>query len=356
MDAAARLEQSTPFQRLRDGRAVLLQEGRALLALADRLSAEAFSAAVELLLGCRGSVIVSGVGKAGHIGRKISATLASTGSPSHFVHPVEALHGDLGSIQPHDVVLMLSHSGRSEEILQLLPALARLGTPVVAITGSAENPLARAADAVLELGPLEEACPLGLAPSTSTSLMLALGDALALVVSRERGFASEDFAARHPGGALGKRLANVEEVMRPLAECRVARDSLSLREVLMVSSRPGRRTGAIMLVSEAGQLSGIFTDSDLARFLEASGPVELVVLIDRVMPRNPLSVVVNSPTSEAVQRMAERKISELPVIDRQGSPCGLIDVTDLIGWLPAEAAASLQFEDEESPTLPFSRG
>ena len=205
-----------PQEQLRYAREVVRLEGQALLELAGRLD-ERLAEAAGLLFACRGSVIVSGMGKAGLIGQKLAATLASTGTRSHFLHPAEAVHGDLGRVHSSDVVLALSKSGQTEELLRLLPALAGLNVPILAITSDLKSTLARAARVVIELGPLKEACSLGLAPSTSTTAMLALGDALALVVSRMRGFRHEDFYVFHPAGNLGKQLSHVEEHMRPLS-------------------------------------------------------------------------------------------------------------------------------------------
>ena len=229
----------------------------------------AFVQAVRLLYACEGSVLVTGMGKAGLIGKKIMATLGSTGTRAHFLHPAEAVHGDLGRIHENDAILILSQSGETEEVVRLLPALDRWRIPVVAMTARADSTLGKSATVTLALGTLREADALGLAPSTSTTVMLALGDALALVVSRLRDFRREDFAQFHPGGSLGRKLSRVDEVMRPLEECRVASDTLSVKEVLVVSSLPGRRTGAVMLVDESGRLSGIFTDSDLFGFWKA---------------------------------------------------------------------------------------
>ena len=267
MEAIASPARLTDFEQLRFARQIIQTEGRALALVAKRLDGE-FCRAVGCLYECRGNVIVSGMGKAGLIGQKIMATLASTGTPSHYLHPAEALHGDLGRIQRDDVALVLSQSGETEEVLRLLPSLASLGVPIIAITARADSTLGRAAKVVLELGPLEEACPLGLAPSSSTTAMLALGDALALVTSRMRDFGREDFARFHPAGNLGQRLSKVEHHMRPLVQCRLAPDSETVREVLVRVSVPGRRTGATMLVDGEGKLSGIFTDSDLARLFE----------------------------------------------------------------------------------------
>ncbi len=250
------------------GRNVLRSELQAIEQLIDGLD-DAFAQAVEQLLACRGSVVVSGMGKAGIVGQKLAASLNSTGTPSCFLHPAEAVHGDLGCIRPHDVVLLLSYSGETDEVLRLLPLVGEVAEASLAITAQASSTLARSVDLALLTGQHAEACHMGLAPSCSTTAMLALGDALALVVSSQRGFTREQFAKLHPAGSLGKQLTQVEEIMRPLAECRLANDCQSVRDVLIHVGRPGRRTGATMLTNASGELSGIFTDSDLARLLEA---------------------------------------------------------------------------------------
>ena len=336
-NAALRINPLTPFEQLRYARDIITLEAQALDKLAHRLGPE-FCDATRLLHECAGSVIVTGIGKAGLIGTKISATLASTGTRSIFLHPAEAVHGDLGRIRTDDVVLVLSQSGETEEVVRLLPSLARLEVPVIAVTGRASSALARAAHVVLSLGPLQEACPLGLAPSTSTTAMLALGDALALVAMRLRGFGHEDFARVHPAGALGRRLSRVEERMRPLAECRVARESEIVRDVFASLVRPGRRSGAIMLVDDADALVGIFTDSDLARLFEKRRDDCIDQPISRVMTRDPCAVPAGSMLTDAVAILAERKISELPVVDARRAPVGLLDITDVLAMLPDEAA------------------
>jgi arabinose-5-phosphate isomerase len=275
------------------------------------------------------------MGKAGLIGQKIAATLASTGTPAQFLHPAEALHGDLGRVARNDVVLALSNSGETEEMARLLPSLRDLGAAVVAITARRESTLGRYAQAVVELGEIAEACPLGLAPSASTAAMLAVGDALALVVSRQKGFAANDFARYHPGGSLGRKLARVEEVMRPLAECRVARDDQPVRDVIVSQNRPGRRTGAIMLIDADGRLSGVFTDSDLARRIADGPSLPLDEPIATVMTRAPKSVPAGSRLAAALEILSAHKISELPVLDADGRPLGLIDVTDVVELLPS---------------------
>ncbi len=337
-EAATQPAPLSPFEQLRHARQILQTESRSLVEVAKRLDDE-FCRAVEYLYGCRGNVIVSGMGKAGLIGQKIMATLASTGTPSHCLHPAEAVHGDLGRVHAQDVMLILSQSGETEEVVRLLPSLAELGVPILAITSRAESTLGRAATVTIELGPLEEACWLGLAPSTSTTAMLALGDALALVTSRMRHFGREDFARFHPAGSLGQRLSKVEDHMRPLPQCRLASEGQTVREVLITVSVAGRRTGATMLTDEEGKLSGIFTDSDLARLFEQRRDRELDGPIRNVMTADPLTVGLGSMMFDAVVVMAGRKISELPVVDAQGRPVGLIDITDVVGLMPKEAAA-----------------
>jgi arabinose-5-phosphate isomerase len=323
------------------GREVMRREATAVLQVAARLDGR-FRAAVELLYTCRGSAIVTGMGKAGIIGQKVAATLASTGTRSHYLHPAEAVHGDLGRIGPDDVILAFSKSGETEELVRILPSLRELGTLVVAVTSRATSPLARAATVTLELGPLEEACPLGLAPSTSTTVMLALGDALALAVSRMRGFRREDFNVRHPAGALGRLLSAVEDHMRPRDDCRIAPNDQTVRQAITGLSRPGRRSGAILVVDGEGRLCGLFTDSDLARLLEGRRDEALDRPIAEVMTRQPRTVAAGARMSDAVELLARHKISELPVVDGQGQPAGLIDVTDLVSWIPEEAPTAAE--------------
>jgi arabinose-5-phosphate isomerase len=325
----------SPFEQLRYGREIIQLESRALESVARRLDGE-FCRAVEHLYGCRGSVIVSGIGKAGLVGQKIMATLASTGTRSHCLHPAEAVHGDLGRVHPDDVVLILSQSGETEEITRLLPSLVEIGVPIIAVTSRPDSTLGQAATVTIGLGPLQEACPLGLAPSTSTTAMLAVGDALALVVSQMRQFTREDFARFHPAGSLGRKLSKVQHHMRALEQCRVAIQSQTVRDVLVNVSMPGRRSGAIMLVDQDGRLAGIFTDSDLARLFEQHRDGQLDGPISAVMTARPCTVPVGSMLTDAIAIMAERKISELPVVDRQGMPVGMLDITDVVGLLPRE--------------------
>ena len=311
------------------GREVLAAEASALRRLHDGLE-DSFAQAVELLLHCEGAALVTGMGKAGLVGQKLTASLSSTGTPSHFLHPAEAVHGDLGCIRPSDVVIVLSYSGETEEITRILPMLRSRAAAIVAITARADSTLGRAANVTMLLGEHAEAGSLGLAPSTTTTAMLALGDALALVVSEQRGFSRSQFARLHPAGNLGRQLTGVCEVMRPLTECRLASEHHSLREVLVRVSRPGRRTGAIMLTNAAGELVGIFTDSDLARLLERSQEARLDQPVAAVMTRTFTTVTSDCLLPEAMRLLAERKISELPVVNEGQQPLGMVDVTDLV--------------------------
>ncbi|HBO44503.1 MAG TPA: KpsF/GutQ family sugar-phosphate isomerase [Planctomycetaceae bacterium] len=323
------------FEILRLAREIIRLESRALADVAARLDRR-FCDAVDCLYHCRGSVIVSGMGKAGLVGQKIMATLASTGTRAHCMHPAEAVHGDLGRVHRDDVVLLLSQSGETEEVTRLLPSLVELGVPIIAITARDDSTLGRAATVTIEMGALEEAGSLGLAPSTSTTVMLAVGDALALVTSQMRDFRREDFARFHPAGTLGLKLSKVQHVMRPLAACRMASDRQTVREVLTCVSKPGRRSGAVMLLDSAGRLSGIFTDSDLARLFEHHHEDQLDVAVREVMTPRPLTVAVGTLVADAVEIIARRKISELPVIDANGCPIGMIDITDIVGMLPRD--------------------
>lgn len=315
------------------GRNVVLREAETLAALAEKMD-EPFVLAVKRIRDLRGAVVVAGMGKAGIVGQKIVATLASTGTQSHFLHPAEAIHGDLGRIGKSDAVLMLSQSGETEEIVRILPTLQEMGIPIIALTASAWSTLGRAAEIILPLGTLEEADEHNLAPSTSTTAMLALGDALALTVSRLRGFGSEDFARFHPGGALGRKLSLAVDTMRPLSACRTAPETETVREIFIKHSIPGRRSGAVLLLDPQGRLAGIFTDSDLARLFERRSEHLLDAPISQVMTHSPTTVDDRARTMEAVALMIERKISELPVIDAQGRPRGVIDITDVIAFLP----------------------
>jgi arabinose-5-phosphate isomerase len=321
------------------GREILRAEGNAVLRMAGALDG-AFCLAVRMIAGCSGKVVVTGIGKAGLVAQKISATLASTGTPSHFLHPAEAMHGDLGVLRHDDIVLGLSQSGETEEITRLLPHLAAAGVKIIALTGRADSTLGRAATVVVATGPVREACVLGLAPSTSTSILLALGDSLALVTSSLRRFTHEDFAARHPGGSLGRQLMRVDDAMRPLAQCRTARPDETVRNVFS-QPLPSRRTGAVMIIDDAGMLAGIFTDSDLARLFEHRNDAAIDGPIHGVMTSRPTTVTAGLRLRDAVAVLESRRLSELPVVDADGRPLGLLDIVDLVGFVPSEPAAAI---------------
>ncbi len=323
--------------RLGYARQIIRAEAAALELVAQRLD-DSFLHAVDLIQGESGSgqtqgrLAITGTGKSADVGQKIAGTLNSTGTRSYVLDATRAVHGDLGMVHPDDLALVLSHSGESEEIVRLLGPLRSMVRGLIAITGNEQSTLARKADVALVYGPLEEVCPLGLAPSASTTAMLALGDALAFVLSRERDFTHDDFARFHPAGSLGRKLLKVEAIMREGSELRLATETDTVRAVFARASHRGRRTGAVMLVDAEGRLSGLFTDSDLARLIERRHDEALDRPIAEVMTPQPLMVPVGTRVMEAIEILRRRKISELPVIDGDGRPVGLLDITDLIGF------------------------
>ena len=302
-------------------------ELEAIEALLERINAD-FVRACELLLACRGRVVVVGMGKSGHIGKKIAATLASTGTPAFFVHPAEASHGDMGMITKDDVVLALSNSGSTAEIITLLPLIKRLGITLVSMTGNPESPLAQAAEANLDARVEHEACPLSLAPTSSTTASLVLGDALAIALLEARGFTAEDFAFSHPGGALGRRLLlKVENVMHAgEALPRVARGIL-LRDALLEMTRKG--LGMTVIVESDGRLAGIFTDGDLRRTLDRGIDVRNAS-IDSVMTAHGKTAKPEMLAAEALKIMEDHKINSLVVVDSDDRPVGALNMHDLL--------------------------
>lgn len=311
---------------------VIGAEAAAVASLALHAVNESFDRAVALIIGCQGAVLTSGIGKAGHVARKLSASFSSTGTPSHFLNPAEALHGDLGSVRKGDVVIVLSYSGESDEILRMLSVVKKLGHPVISITATNANALARHSDVVLTLGRIEEACPLGLAPSASTTAMMALGDALFLSVMKVRQFTAEDFAIYHPAGQLGRKLIKVREAMtfRLGENLPVASDRLTVGQVLHEVSTLKRRSGAVILVNEQGAVSGIFTDGDLRRVFTDDDGSALRRPIRQVMTPNPKRIHGDALASEAIAMMRPHRIDELPVVDDADKPIGLIDIQDLV--------------------------
>lgn len=309
------------------GRRALATEIRGLAALEARIDA-AFAAACHLCLACSGRIVVTGMGKSGHIGGKIAATLASTGTPAFFLHPAEASHGDIGMITREDVVLAISNSGETPEILTLLAPLARLGVPVIALSGNLASPLAKAAAVALDVSVAEEACPLNLAPTASTTVTLALGDALAVALLEARGFTAEDFARSHPGGSLGRRLLlRVEDVMRRGAEIPRVLTSTPLAEGLLEMSRKG--LGMTVIVDGADRAIGVFTDGDLRRTLDRRIDVH-AVSIGEVMTQPCKSILARELAAEAVLLMEQYRITALPVVDERGKLVGALNVHDLL--------------------------
>ena len=309
---------------------VLSIEAEAIGELIPHLDA-AFVRACELILDCRGRVVVTGMGKSGHVGRKIAATLASTGTPTFFVHPAEASHGDLGMITRDDVVVALSNSGRTEEVLRIVPSIKREGARLIALTGDPASTLAGLADVHLFAGARREACPLNLAPTASTTAALALGDALAVALLEARGFAAEDFARSHPGGALGRRLlTRVSDVMRTGDQIPSIGPEGSFSQALIEMSR--KRMGMVAIVDPAGRLLGIFTDGDLRRlFSRPEGVNDLVNLrIRDVMTASPSAIRADQLAAEAVRIMEERKIGQLLVIDDERRLVGAVNFHDLL--------------------------
>ena len=320
-------------------RKTLAAEGKAISDLVSQVG-DSFAAAAQAVFECQGQVVLTGVGKAGIIAQKISATLASTGTPSIYLHPVEALHGDLGRLQRKDVVIALSHSGASEEIVRLLDHIKARGSVLIALTGSMDSPLARYAQTVLHYGRIEEACPHGLAPTVSTTCMLAVGDALALTVMTMRDFKPEDFAVFHPGGSLGRKLIKVEEVMssRKGQALPLVSEALSVGQAMAEAEGIPRRTGAMLIVDDAGRLTGILTDADIRRALVQAGARLLEAPIAGVMKRGPKHIHLGELASEALAILNRYRIDELPVVDAEHRPVGIVDVQDLVGMKTVDNA------------------
>ena len=302
-------------------------EAAAVLGLKARTNHQ-FSRAVEMILDVRGRVVVMGIGKSGHIGRKVAATLASTGTPAMFVHPAEASHGDLGMIKTVDLVLAISNGGESEEITVILPVLKRLGVPMVAMTGNAQSTLAKHADIVLDSGVEKEACPLNLAPTASTTAQMALGDALAVALLDARGFKTEDFARSHPGGALGRKLlTHLGDVMRAGDAVPRVGPLTSFSDLMREMGAKG--LGASAVVDEAGRVLGIFTDGDLRRLIEKGVDLRAMTAQD-VMHTQPRTIRLDSLAVEAAELMEQHRITSVLVIDDGGRLCGAVNSNDLM--------------------------
>jgi arabinose-5-phosphate isomerase len=316
-----------PGQLLARGQRVLETEIAGIAALRERLK-DAFVDACRLLHACKGRVVVSGMGKSGHIGNKIAATLASTGTPAFFLHPAEAGHGDVGMITPDDVLLALSNSGETTELLTILPAVKRLGVPIVVMTGRPQSTLAKAAAVVLDVSVPEEACPHNLAPTASTTATLAMGDALAVAILEARGFTQEDFARSHPGGSLGRRLLlHIEDVMRTGEQLPIVHPDTPLHEGLLEMSRKG--LGMTAIVDDRRKVLGIYTDGDLRRTLDRDPELRTKRMAD-VMTANPKTVRPNMLAAEAVHLMETSRITQLLVVDGDHVLVGALNVHDLL--------------------------
>jgi len=328
-------------QLLEYARAIMMMEANAIGQVAERLGT-AFEEAVMTIHRCTQRVAVTGVGKSADIGLKIVGTLNSMGTRAYQLDATKAMHGDLGMVHPDDIVIALSHSGESEELIRLIPALKQNSGYLCAITGTGNSTLARAADAAIVYGPIDESCPHQLAPSSSTTVMLVLGDALAFSVAELRKFTSEDFARYHPAGSLGRKLSRVEQSMRQGDELRIASSHETIRQVFAQVGHEGRRTGAIMLVDESNRLVGLFTDSDLARLFEHHLEGMLDHPISEVMTKSPITISRHARLSDAIDLFRQKKISEIPVIDDAGCPIGMVDITDMIGLIEVDRQSPLR--------------
>ena len=317
----------SPQQILESARRVLEIEAQAVADLRNRIDGS-FVRAVEIMLGCTGRVVVSGMGKSGHVARKIASTLASTGTPAFFVHPGEASHGDLGMVTSKDVMIALSNSGESAELLVIVPHIKRQGAHLIAITGNPRSPLAVAADVHLNAAVDQEACSLGLAPTASTTAALALGDALAVTLLEARGFGKEDFARSHPGGSLGRRLlTHVADVMRTGPAIPSVPETASFSEALLEMSRKGM--GMTAITGKDGRITGIFTDGDLRRTLEQPGDLRTLGIRD-VMHANPRAIGADQLAAEAAQLMEQHRITQLLVVDAEKRLVGALNMHDLM--------------------------
>ncbi|MFH1371913.1 MAG: KpsF/GutQ family sugar-phosphate isomerase [Planctomycetota bacterium] len=311
-------------------RQVIESESKAIKGLVKVVGSD-FAKVAEMIYNCTGSCIVSGIGKAGIIGRKISATLASTGTPSHFLHPAEAVHGDLGRLRKEDIVIVLSYGGETDEVTRLINLVKQLEIPLIAITGEKDSTLSKHSDVVLSMGKLNEACPLGVAPSVSTTCMLALGDALALTVMKARNFSVEDYVRFHPGGSLGTKLMTVEQSMmfRPGEKLPIAPATDNIGTIFKNTSDV-KRHGAVMVVDGRGKLTGIITDGDIRRLMTKEGPAGFEKKAGDVMTKNCKRIRLDALAAEATAIFHKYRIDELPVVDADDKPVGLIDVQDIL--------------------------
>jgi arabinose-5-phosphate isomerase len=329
LTTVTRIDRSVEFD-LHYARQVINAEAEAISSVTPIVD-ESFAQACKMIYSCSGSCIVSGIGKAGIIGQKISATLASTGTPSHFLHPAEAVHGDLGRLRKSDIVIVLSYGGETDEITRLINLVKRLEIKLIGITGDTESTLSKYSDVVLCMGEMAEACPLGVAPSVSTACMLAIGDALAFAVMKARNFSVEDYVRFHPGGSLGAKLMTVEQSMmfKPGEKLPIAQVTDTVR-VLLEKTSDVKRHGAVMVVDNHGRLAGIITDADLRRSMAKHGQRAFELKAGDVMTADCKRIKADALASEATAIFHKHRIDELPVVDAENKPVGLIDVQDIV--------------------------
>ena len=312
---------------IRRAKDVLMNESRAIARLAARLDNN-FEKVIKFLLKSRGRVIVTGMGKPGFIAQKVSATLSSTGTPSFYLHPAEALHGDLGRVTSGDVVIAFSNSGQTEEIIRLIPILKKIGASLISVTGNKKSLLALNSDYVIDSSVTKEACTMGLAPTTSTTVMLALGDALAIALLEKKNIQPKDFALYHPGGLLGKRLLlKVRDIMRGKSKTPIVTGNAKVKDVLLKITK--MRAGSASVVDKKGKLIGIFTDGDLRRHFDEGGDL-FNCRVERVMTKSPITITQDRLAAEAFKILTAKKIDEIPVVDSQKRPIGILDVQDIL--------------------------
>lgn len=330
MSEAAHKKPTRTQEDIEFGRSIIGEEARALATVAGLLD-ESFAHAVDSVLRLKpgARIVVSGIGKAGFVAMKISGTLASIGFPSFYLHPADAIHGDLGRFTKDDIALLLSNSGETAEVVRLLPTLKRIGSEIISITRSRHSTLASHSDIVLEMGECREAGPLGLAPTTSTTVMMALGDALAMTLVERRGFTREEFAVFHPGGDLGRSLMLVSEIMRSGEYLCIVPETLETKGVLQQMTSTRGRPGAAAITDSSGKLIGVFTDGDLRRCLERDTAF-LSRPIGEICSRNPIAIRPDHLAQESARIIQERKIDQILVVDPSGAPVGLIDIQDLL--------------------------
>jgi arabinose-5-phosphate isomerase len=313
---------------IKSAKKVLINESKAIAKLVGRINND-FARTINLLSRSKGRVIVTGMGKPGFIAQKVSATLSSTGTPSLYLHPAEALHGDLGRVTRDDVIIAFSNSGETEEVVKLIPIIRKIGARLVAITGNKKSTLAKNSDLVIDSSVDKEACPMGLAPTTSTTAMLALGDALAIALLEKKKIQPKDFALYHPGGALGKRLLlKVDDIMRSKGKTPIVKKNTRVKDVLLKITK--FRAGSASVIDDRGRLIGIFTDGDLRRHIEEGGEGLLDKKVWEVMTKSPITINQDCLAAEAFEMLRDREIDEIPVVDSKNRPVGVLDVQDIL--------------------------